>query len=190
MIDFSAFNGKPQAYVKPIHKPRVLEPEYKTVEFLTVDKSTECHITPNDIADLMVDYLNLEPCHTILEPSFGTGRLIDSILSAGHDSGLITAIEKNQTLFNLYKKDIDLINMDFLEYEDRLFDRIIMNPPFSKGQALKHFRKAQSLLMPGGEIIALMPVTFKHGYTIQTLEAGIFESTDAVTKLISCGEEA
>ena len=81
-----------------------------------------------------------------------------------------------------------LINIDFLDYEGRLFDRIIMNPPFSKGQALKHFRKAQSLLMPEGEIIALVPVTFRQGYTIQTLEAGIFESTNAVTKLISANK--
>ncbi|WP_141679674.1 methyltransferase, partial [Klebsiella pneumoniae] len=40
---------------------------------------------------------------------------------------------------------------DFLEYHpDRRYTRIIMNPPFHRGDDIRHIRRALTLLEPGG----------------------------------------
>ncbi|WP_423454267.1 hypothetical protein [Ottowia sp. VDI28] len=39
---------------------------------------------------------------------------------------------------------------------DRGYDRIIMNPPFSKGRDIQHVRHAYDLLRPGGRLVAIM----------------------------------
>jgi len=188
MIDMSDFYGKTQAHVVPIIKPRVLLPEIKEIEFIAVDKSTECHITPLEIAERMVDYLNLDVFHTVLEPSFGTGRLIEALLMQDHDNGLITGIERNIGLLKRNKHDIEVIRQDFMDFKGREFDRIIMNPPFSRGNAERHIRKAQEVLSEDGEIVAIVPVTFKRGYEVEVLEGGTFDLTKAVTKIITIGK--
>ncbi|MDT9963334.1 class I SAM-dependent methyltransferase, partial [Klebsiella pneumoniae] len=40
---------------------------------------------------------------------------------------------------------------DFLEYHpERRYTRIIMNPPFNRGDDIRHIRRALTLLEPGG----------------------------------------
>lgn len=43
------------------------------------------------------------------------------------------------------------------------FDRVVMNPPFSRGQDVEHVRHALSLLAPGGLLVSVMSngVTFR-----------------------------
>lgn len=56
-----------------------------------------------------------------------------------------SAIEKNQVLSSILKaqnKYSTVLNMEFEEYKYGLFDRVIMNPPFSQRLDAKHITKA------------------------------------------------
>jgi hypothetical protein len=63
---------------------------------------------------------------------------------------------------------------------DSGYDRIIMNPPFSKGRDIQHVRHAYELLRPGGRLVAIMgegaffhgnkAAEFPHGWTGATSE--------------------
>ena len=46
---------------------------------------------------------------------------------------------------------------DFLQQNGNLgtFDRIIMNPPFTMGEDIKHIQHALTMLRPGGRLVAL-----------------------------------
>jgi len=121
-------------------------------------------VTPPEIAEKMVDYADIEDGQQILEPSAGTGNIIDAIrLSmANGTSGraVINAVEINQALCDRLKS-IDCLEYvkcaDFLECNGNLikFDRIIMNPPLVNGSDIKHINHALAFLRPGGRLVAL-----------------------------------
>ncbi|WP_344897990.1 methyltransferase, partial [Nonomuraea antimicrobica] len=55
---------------------------------------------------------------------------------------------------------VGLTTGDFLEVTPdqypAKFDRVLMNPPFSKGQDIQHVTHALRFLKPGGQLVAVM----------------------------------
>lgn len=160
----------------------------KVPEPIIVDRATECHVTPPDVAERMVDYLELEGCELIGEPEAGTGNLVAALIEAGHPADQITAFELNVELANRTRQRFDgqvqVIQGDFLEVTDRHYDRIIMNPPFKT--ALKHVRAAVCQLLDEGICIALVPITFnwEGAELMETLPNTTFASAKVNTKII------
>jgi len=149
-------------------------------KLLTVDRGTECHTTPDHVADLMVEYLDYkdatinEAAHGVLEPHAGTGQLVAAMLRAGFMSGCINTIEKHQKLVehmqNRFEYTLVSINQgdfltDFDEFKHRPGDiysgedRIICNPPFKN--IVAHMDQVFKCLKPGGLAICLVPITYK-----------------------------
>ena len=161
---------------------------------VTVDKATECHVTPDDVARRMVEYLGPQGDYLTLEPSAGTGQLAKALLRAGHSPQELTMIERHTALANDLHALGPVINQCFLEYAEEVkgracFPRVIMNPPFS--QCRKHVAAAVSLLGRGGHeepatLVALVPVTFQHpdAETLETLPDSTFSTARVNTKLI------
>ena len=89
--------------------------------------------TPASLAERAVDLADLEPGQIILEPSAGTGALIDAILSAGAEWQQIAICEINAQLCGLLSRKYRRVYPgDFLERTGwelgAPFDRVIMNP--------------------------------------------------------------
>lgn len=110
--------------------------------------------TPPALARRVVELAEIEPGMTVLEPSAGTGALLDA-LPAGCCA--VTAIEIVCSLADRLRRiDRRVLNQDFLEYDEGVqFDRIIMNPPFDHGSDIKHIEHARELLAPGGRLVAI-----------------------------------
>lgn len=168
-----------------------------TPPLLTVDKSTECHVTPSEVADRMVDYLELTGNEIVAEPQAGTGNIIQSLINAGHDYKKLIAIERNYSLCSYikerFKEDISVNQMCFLEYaannKCKIFlPRIIMNPPFKKIK--QHIAAALSLLGKGihdrAIIVALVPISYQHEdmETIEVLPIDTFTTVKVRTKIV------
>jgi hypothetical protein len=52
-----------------------------------------------------------------------------------------------------------LLGRDFLTATPRpIYDRILMNPPFGKDAHIEHVRHAYDWLLPGGELVAVLPI--------------------------------
>jgi tRNA1(Val) A37 N6-methylase TrmN6 len=198
----NAFHGKSQKFVTPITKPKVKKPDFKKVDFLEVDASSNCFITPDEIAKRAVDYLCLESFlyskddFQILEPSAGTGNLINALIAEGVERKKITAVENNYKLSNRIKDrfNMDVINDCFLDFASNttlLFDRILMNPPYLKNAYNHHVNAAYDLLKEGGLLIAIVPTTFKHeyAYEIEYLPQDTFTGTKVNTKIIEMGKD-
>ncbi len=126
--------------------------------------------TPIELAKRMVKLANVKPGERVLEPSAGTGNLLDPVRDAftGMDCGKIVAVEINHSLASnlrqkrdktLYANDdnFKIVQADFLKCNGDLgtFDRIVMNPPFENGSDIKHIQHAISFLKPGGRLVAL-----------------------------------
>jgi hypothetical protein len=164
------------------------------IDVIAVDKATECHVTPFDVAARMVDYLGRPGDYLTLEPSAGTGQLARALLASGHSRHELTMVERHIGLAGRLTSIGPTINRCFLEYAAEArgkveFPRIIMNPPFS--DVRKHVAAALALLGRGGHdepatLVALVPVTFEHAEAIELerLPDSTFATARVHTKII------
>jgi protein-L-isoaspartate O-methyltransferase len=156
--------------------------------------------TPRDLAFRVAEEADLQPGHRILEPSAGTGRLIDAAaLTSWEWSGELVAVESHPALASAllakYLQPVKVRHADFLECagELGLFDRVLMNPPFADQMDVRHVMHAAKFLKPGGRLVAIMAagVTYRHdrmsaefrafverrGGTIEALPADSFKES-------------
>jgi len=98
---------------------------------------------------------DVQPGETVLEPEAGLGGLAEHLPQdqtiCVEISGLFTKV--------LLAKGYKAINADFIEWAKQapMFDKVVMNPPFSKGRAQLHVETSASLVKPGGRLVAILP---------------------------------
>jgi tRNA A58 N-methylase Trm61 len=112
--------------------------------------------TPQGIARRVVELADIQPGMTVLEPSAGTGALLDAI---GTHAG-VTAVEINHALAEALRvrypfHDVRCADLLALGGELGQFDRIVMNPPFDHGSDIDHIKHAFAKLAPGGRLVAI-----------------------------------
>ena len=126
--------------------------------------------TPPAVIEKMLEFADIQPGMRILEPSAGTGAILDAIRTQ-YPEAEPAAIEVNTTLCEvLDRKGYNVMQADFLMYqyfetEDKpdLYDLILMNPPFEKLQDADHVTHAYNQLAKGGRLISIMsPATFQN----------------------------
>lgn len=166
------------------------------VEPVMIDKATECHVTPPDVAARMVRYLGSTCDMFTLEPSAGTGNLARALISSGHSSCELCLVERHNSLAARLSefRNAGIVNRCFLEWASEVrgkveFPRIIMNPPFS--EVRKHISAAISLMGRHGHtcapvLVALVPITFDHpeAETLEILPPDTFATARVNTKII------
>lgn len=169
-------------------------PKATPVEVVAVDKATECHVTPPDVAGRMVRYLGPVGDFLTLEPSAGTGNLSRALLASGHSPCELVQVERHIKLAAGLHSFGSVINRCFLEYAAEVvgkveFPRVIMNPPFS--DVRKHIAAALSLMGRHGHdcppcLVALVPVTYHHNLAeeLEVLPNDTFATAKVNTKII------
>ncbi|GGB09230.1 hypothetical protein GCM10011491_41480 [Brucella endophytica] len=163
-------------------------------EPVAVDKFTECHVTPDDVADRMVSYLGPAGDFLTLEPSAGTGQLTKALLRAGHSRYELTQVERHVKLAAGLHSFGPVVISCFLEWAAEVaghveYPRVIMNPPFR--EVRKHMEAALSLMGKGGHaepavLVALVPITYQHqdAETLEALPPDTFATAHVNTKII------
>jgi protein-L-isoaspartate O-methyltransferase len=143
--------------------------------------------TPRELAARMVELADIRAGHRVLEPSAGTGAIVDAL----PDQASITAVEINNSLcrrLNTMPKITRTVEADFLECNGDLgkFDRILMNPPFQNGADIQHITHALKFLKPDGILVAicangprqndkLRPIVDERGGEWEELPEGTFK---------------
>lgn len=92
--------------------------------------------TKQSIADTMVDLFDLPKNASILDPCFGGGVFIKSLLRKSFTN--VTGCEIDKELVNSLKEqytDIELFQKDFLKLRKQ-YDGIIMNPPYIRQEKI------------------------------------------------------
>ena len=170
----------------------------------SVDEKSENQVfyTPPDIAAKVVQMAQVSG-KLVLEPSAGGGALVHEIRAQGARGTVM--IEKDPIvaarLAEKYNSPHDRVTCcDFLNYSTtQEFDCVVMNPPFTKNQDVKHVRHALTMLRPGGRLVAIMagnttrlPFTklFQHAsdicrdYQWFEVDAGAFKSSGTMVRTI------
>lgn len=114
--------------------------------------------TPRPLISLMVQHAALQNGLTVLEPSAGKGDIADFLRDEFPNTALtVDCCEIRPALREILEvKGHRLVGSDCLQFKDVLYDRVLMNPPFERGQDIDHVRHAYSLLAPGGRLVAII----------------------------------
>jgi len=117
--------------------------------------------TPETIAEQMAFAagVNDDLTGTVLEPSCGAGNILNVINKFSPRAKVqaydidVDAIAVAKDAFPKY----EIVENDFLTIDaDTQYDRILMNPPFTKGQDIQHVTHALKFLKPNGVLVSIM----------------------------------
>lgn len=121
--------------------------------------------TPPELVEEFIRFAGFANVSAVLEPSAGTGSLIDAILKRRPEAQVFY-VEINCFLLEVLRlkyegmANLHFVGRDFEEvdprYFDQRFDCILLNPPFERGQDMDHVVRAHQLLSPGGTLAAIM----------------------------------
>ncbi len=171
-FDFERTKVKKQVAYKPIGEFSVEQTRKILIDLkgISLSEKFDFFPTPEVIINYVHSQANLKESDTILEPSAGTGSLIKGLINK------ITCVEINNVLAGILKGlGHDVHNKPFEDFEsDTQFDKIIMNPPFSRRLDAKHIVKAFGNLKEGGILVAVHSMAIntasdKHSKAFQEL---------------------
>ena len=142
--------------------------KWKKREEKDMNDYKEFYPTPEELVNKMLDGVNLNYVKTVLEPSAGKGDIVQGLKSHAKYQNLdIDCVEINKDLRNCLKgAGYRVVGDDFLTYTTmKQYDLIVMNPPFSNGDA--HLLKALKMQQRyGGAVVALVNAeTIRNPYT-------------------------
>lgn len=157
-----------------------------------VFSSDNLFVTPAWLAQKIMALADIQPGHTVLEPSAGTGNLLRELPT---DISVTACEISNQLCGHIYRTfpQVRIIQGDFMDQSPGTFDRIIMNPPFRRRSDLRHIAHARKFLKPGGRLVALCldgpqrAAALQHDATTWTVIPGAFraEHTNVSVVLLS-----
>lgn len=147
--------------------------------------SHQFYPTQKDLAQRLVALIDPHEGDKILEPSAGHGAIVELLPKEG-----TTCVEINEINAEILKaKGYDVVTTDFLKWDPepgQCFNKIVMNPPFAKGAAERHVKKASALLAPNGILAAILPASLRDKTIVPGMNhewsetiSGAFEGTGA-----------
>lgn len=125
-------------------------------------QSHQYYPTPDNLAELAESILEIAPEHKCLEPSAGQGGLAKFM-----PADRTTCVEISTLHCKVLEaKGFNVQQADFIQWADTvkypIFDRVLMNPPFSENRWLAHVEAAASLVQKGGRLVAILPSGARH----------------------------
>ena len=120
--------------------------------------SSQLFVTPAPECRRLVELADVRETDRILEPSAGTGAILEAIRDAV-PRAKCDAVELHAGLVRHLQARFPEVWTwcgDFLEYRpEKHYSKIIMNPPFHHAQDIRHIQRAVTLLAPGGVVTAV-----------------------------------
>lgn len=157
-----------QAHVFPVDAAQALAPVLATGQVVTLrEKRQQAQYfpTPAAVVQRVIELADLKPGMEVLEPSAGSGAIATAAVTAG---AVVDCIERDPGYAAVLADTgvaRTLTVADFLAVSaEPRYDRIVMNPPFTKGADMQHVEHALRFLKPDGLLVSVMSwaVTF-HG---------------------------
>lgn len=153
LIEYMELKSKSEKTNTP-NKLNKLEQQLKRTMIGNRNAFNDFFPTPENMASEIASMADIQPGMRVLEPSAGNGLLADAAREQG---AIVDVVEMGGQLRDiLSEKGFNIVGSDFLEFTpEKGYDRIVMNPPFSNDQDIKHVEHAYKMLNPGGKLVAI-----------------------------------
>jgi predicted RNA methylase len=123
-------------------------------------QSTQFFETPQSVVNQLVNLADVERDHLVLEPSAGRGSIAADVAGMGATVDCIEIDPEYAEVIRSAGYARTLIVADFLTVQPvPQYDRVIMNPPFTRGADVRHVMHALKFVRPGGRLVAVMPAS-------------------------------
>jgi len=156
----------------------------ETGKATNVKQALQAFYTPGELAARMVKHATIKPGQSVLEPSCGAGNILREIVKAAPDLRVLgVEIDSIAAAKAREVRSVRVLIADFLVLQPEswdLFDAIVMNPPFSKGQDMAHVLHAWKFLKPGGTLAAITSPSWRTGRTKAATEFRAFAHAHAL----------
>lgn len=125
--------------------------------------------TPPEAIAKILEVAQLDPKHSVLEPSAGSGDLASAIACVGVNK--IDCFELHPPLQKALKlQGFNVLGDNFLSCSPQpIYDRILANPPFGNNGVARHTQHAFKFLKPGGKL-----VTLAHHYHLKPSRSDLY----------------
>lgn len=156
------WDRKAKAHVFP-HDPRPvlgIAVESGAISFTDRKQEYQQFFTPPGLAARVVEEAEVARGMSVLEPSAGAGALAGPVSSLG---ARLTCVEIDPELAEALRRRgySPVHTADFLQWQNfGLFDRVVMNPPFTRNQDIQHVSHAFAMLKGGGRLVSIMSPHF------------------------------
>lgn len=151
------WNRKAKAHVFDGEAAARVDQMLLTGEVVIPKDEFEFFPTPTNVVDQLLSLADIRRGMRVLEPSAGRGAIAIPCFEAG---GLVDCYELMPANYKLLAADdrLEEVNeVDFLAVEPNpIYDRVVMNPPFSRQSDIKHVQHALRFLKPEGRLVAIM----------------------------------
>lgn len=151
------WNRKAGGHVFPFDPQGFVNDALGTGKAIHRKKTLQLFETPEPLAQHMADLAKIGAGDLVLEPSAGTGRLARAAIEKG--AGVVVVDIDPTNVDALRDLDVSGAHLsDFMLWrmsQGPAFDAVIMNPPFSGNQDIRHIQAAWDLLRPGGRLVAI-----------------------------------
>ncbi|MFF9003734.1 hypothetical protein ACF1GW_39215 [Streptomyces achromogenes] len=192
------------AHLFPVDAAEALAPVFATGEVVTLrEKRQQAQYfpTPKPVVDRLLDLARLEPGMRVMEPSAGSGAIVAAVAERG---ATVDCIERDPGYAAILVDAGHQVRVaDFLTVPPLpVYDRVIMNPPFTRGADIQHVEHALRFLKPDGLLVSVMSwavteqsratATFRalveaRGGAVEAVAAGAFREsgTDVDTVIVT-----
>jgi ParB/RepB/Spo0J family partition protein len=155
------WDRKAKGHVFPFDPRELIAEAVETGAVVDARKTLQFFETPDELAARMVRLANISPGDRVLEPSAGLGRIVRHLIACDAHVSAVEVDGTNCATLREIARHYDALTInseDFPVYHDVeawRFDAVVMNPPFSGGQDMRHIRLAWDMLRPGGRLVAI-----------------------------------
>lgn len=157
--------------------------------------------TPPDVVAMLLERAQIKPGMTVLEPSAGHGAIAAACKDAGAFVDCVEVNPSNTDHLSFQFRSVTICDfLTIMPSERSPYDRVVMNPPFSKQADVRHVMHASQFLNHGGILVAVMSagVTFRQnklaasfrelvesrGGTIDDLPEGSFRESGTMVNTV------
>lgn len=200
------WNKKLKAHVFSENPEDLINDALLTGDYTRLDKNG-FFPTPIPLAHEIVQMFSSLPYESfdVLEPSCGDGNLSFAIHDYSHPRRIVLVEPNSDLLAKAMERhakvnrkaaintNIVAVHSTFEDYfadyinseRTRLFERVIMNPPFERGQDASHITMAIDLLAPNGELVAICSagLLFRQDKKYSALRDFLAENGGIITQL-------
>lgn len=160
------WNRKAKAHLFEGDAAAAIEPIILTGEIVSVKQELQQFYTPADLAARVIALADIQPGMRVLEPSAGRGALALPAVQAGARVDAYDIDRGNLDFLMDALPATSGTGFDFLRADPEVdggYDRVVMNPPFTRDQDVKHVLHALRFVKPGGRLVAIMSagITFR-----------------------------